>query len=71
MTQVQHLYTIRQFSDRHEAFSEGSLRWLVFNATSNGFRDAFVRIGRRVLVDEDSFFQIVRQQNDLPVQDGR
>jgi hypothetical protein len=38
----------------------GGLRHLIFHADSNGFRDAFVRVGRRVLVDEARFFEAVR-----------
>lgn len=37
------------------AFTEGSLRWLIFNAAENGLEVAIVRVGRRVLIDVDAF----------------
>jgi hypothetical protein len=55
------LLSIKQFAARHSAFTEGSLRWLRFEAATNGFASAFVTIGRRVLIDEDLFFQCVQR----------
>lgn len=34
----------------------GGLRHLVFNAKSNNFNKVIVRAGRRVLIDENAFF---------------
>lgn len=31
------------------------LRWLIFNASSNGLEAAICRIGRRVYIDVDAF----------------
>jgi hypothetical protein len=46
-------------------FSENTLRWLVFNASSNGLQalDAIVRVGRRVYVDIDAFDRWIDAQN--------
>lgn len=44
----------------------GGLRWLVFNAETNGFATAFVRVGRRVLIDEAEFFRCVEKANAKP-----
>ena len=41
----------------------GGLRHLIFNAESNGFSPAIKRVGRRVLIDEARFFEIVEIQN--------
>jgi hypothetical protein len=41
----------------------GGLRHLIFNAEKNGFKAAFKRAGRRVLVDEAEFFKCVERQN--------
>jgi hypothetical protein len=69
------LYTIKQFSERFPAFTEPSLRNLKFKAEprhstkgeipGNGLIEAgaIVRIGRRVLIDEDRFFDWVRERN--------
>ncbi|MFO1362563.1 MAG: hypothetical protein U1F45_08810 [Burkholderiales bacterium] len=58
--------TVKQFSQKHRAWSEGSLRWLIFNAEprmttagltgGNGLQQAIIRIGRRVYLHEERFF---------------
>jgi len=71
------LLTIRQFSDKHPAFPQGSLRNLIFLAESrftskgeikgNGLAIALVRIGRKLLIDESKFFEwIEKQRGDRP-----
>lgn len=39
----------------------GGLRHLMFHRESNGFARAFVKCGRRVLIDEAEFFHAVKQ----------
>jgi hypothetical protein len=69
------LSTIRQFSEKYPAFSQGSLRNLIHLSAerysskgkipSNGLAIALVRIGRKLLIDEVRFFQwIEAQQGD-------
>lgn len=69
------LLTFRQFSERHPAFSESSLRWTRFNEDKNGFAGAFVTVAsRRVLVWEEEFFRVIARQNELDEEsfgDGR
>ena len=57
--------TVRQFTDKHQAFAKGGLRALIFNENSNGIAKAgaVVRIGRKVLIDEAKFFAWVESQN--------
>lgn len=52
---------VRQFSAQHPAFSEPSLRWIVFNAEKNGLEKAggVIRIGRKVLIEEHAFLRWV------------
>ena len=60
------LLTVRRFAAKHEAFSEASLRWLIFKAGcpetdadhehDAALNDALIRIGRRVLINEQKFF---------------
>ena len=57
--------TVKTFSERHDACPEGGIRHLIFNSKSNGFDDAFVRVGRKVLIDENLFFKILREQNEV------
>ncbi len=40
----------------------GGLRHLIFNAHKNGFEAVIRRVGRRVLLDEQAYFQWVAQQ---------
>lgn len=48
--------TVKQFTQRHPAFKEGGMRWLIFNEKSNGLSAAIVRVGRKVLINEEAFF---------------
>src|SRR5258708_2138805 len=69
------LFSPNQFSVRNPAFSEPAVRNLIFKAAprqstkgeipGNGLTEAgaILRIGRKVLIDEDRFFDWVRQQN--------
>ena len=69
------LYTVADFPNAYPAFTEPSLRNLIFKAgrrhssdgeiPGNGLIEAgaIVRIGRKVLIDADRFFDWVRQQN--------
>lgn len=41
----------------------GGLRHLVFYAEENGFSKVIRRAGRRVLIDEQAFFQWLDEQN--------
>jgi hypothetical protein len=59
------LLSVRQFSLEHKAFTEASLRFMMFNENTNGFKRAFLRIGRKRLIDEDMFFECARNpKND-------
>lgn len=57
------LSTVKQFSIKHPAFPEGGLRHIIFNAEKNGFSRCIRRVGAKVLLDEDVFFEIVEEQN--------
>ena len=66
------LRTIKQFAQKYPAFSECGLRNLIFMAEKrhtnkgtilgNGLGVALIRIGRRVLIDEQKFFEWVESQ---------
>lgn len=71
-SQARTLSTVRQFSEKHPAFSQGAIRNLIFLAEDrktskgtipgNGLSVALVRIGRKVLIDEARFFEWIDQQ---------
>ncbi len=47
--------TVKQMADRHPAFSESSLRYHIFNEHTNGFSKVIIRVGRKVLLNEEAF----------------
>lgn len=58
------LLTIRRFAEKYsETWSQDSLRWLRFHDQTNGFEGAFLKVGRRVLIDEERFFAAIRKLN--------
>jgi hypothetical protein len=59
--------TVKQFSEKHPAFSVGSLRSLIFSASNNGLNEsgAIVRVGRKILLNETKFFGWVEAQRGL------
>ena len=69
------LHTVAQFPNAHPAFTPAALRNLIFKARQrhstngeipgNGLFEAgaIIRIGRKVLIDEERFFEWVRRQN--------
>lgn len=66
------LFTVKQFSIRNPAFTEASLRALIFNSkprhstsgviSGNGLDEAIVRIGRKLLIDEEKFYAWLERQ---------
>lgn len=71
---VPNLSTVRQFSERHRAWTEPALRNIIFNAKprqsskgeipGNGFARAIVRVGGKVLINEDRFFECIAAQQE-------
>lgn len=41
----------------------GGIRHLIFNAESNGFKKVIRRCGRRILINEQAFFQWLEEKN--------
>ncbi len=59
------LLTVRQFAEKHPAFTQGGLRWQIFHEKSNGLAEsgAILRVGGKVLIDESRFFKWIDSQN--------
>lgn len=55
------LMTVKQFCEKHPAFTQGGLRYLIFNAKLNGFDLCLKRVGRRVLIDEEIFLELINK----------
>ena len=58
------LIALTEWPQHHEWPPIGGLRHLVFNAQTNGFDRVIRRVGRRVLIDEQKFFEWVDEQNE-------
>jgi len=58
-------YTVKQFVEANPAFRVGGIRNLIFNEHINGLVKfgAVVRIGGKVLINQDKFFAWVESQN--------
>ena len=65
---------VSKWNDHHDWPPPGGLRHLIFHAddrvnsrgdviSGNGFAPAFIRVGRRVLIDEVKFWEIVIEKN--------
>ena len=59
------LFTVKQFAEQNPAFSIGGLRWQIFNEKTNGLKEAkaIIRVGRKVLIDTDRYFDWIYNQN--------
>ena len=57
------LIPVTKWGDHHDWPPKGGLRHLIFHEETNGFKSAFKRVGRRVLIDEAEFFRCVDRQN--------
>ena len=58
------LIPVTDWVNHHDWPSVGGLRHLVFNADHNGFDKVVKRAGRRVLIDEQAFFNWIGLEED-------
>jgi hypothetical protein len=68
VTQTRHgrLIPVTKWVDHHDWPSIGGIRYLVFNEHANGFAHCIIRIGRRVLIDENKFFEWAESHRPPP-----
>lgn len=52
---VKPYFTVKQLPQHYPAFTENSIRWLIFHEKNNGFSRCVRRIGRKVLIDATEF----------------
>ncbi len=57
--------TVNQFCEKHKAFKIGGVRSQLFNADRNGLKEsgAIIRDGRKILINEQKWFQRLESQN--------
>ena len=56
------LIPVTKWNDHYDWPPQGGLRHLRFHQTTNGFAEAFVQVGRCVLVDPQEFWKAVKRQ---------
>lgn len=57
--------TIKKFCEEYRStgwVTYDSLRYIIRNENTNGFKNAIVRIGKRILIDTNEFWDIVEQK---------
>ncbi len=61
---VSRYLSVAKIAEAHPGFTEASLRWIIFNASSNGLSKsgAIIRVGRKVLIDEAPFLAWLKSQ---------
>lgn len=59
------LIPVPKWNNYHDWPTVGSLRNMIFFEHQNGLAKAVKRIGRRVLIDEEAFFQWIEEQNPI------
>lgn len=59
---MRRLIPIPKFNNYHPDPTPGALRWMVFSNPDN-FHSCVVRRGRRVLIDEEEYFNWLERQN--------
>lgn len=57
--------TVKQFCQRHPAFTQGGLRHEIFNSARNGLKEsgAIIRNGRKILINEQKYFARLESKN--------
>ena len=58
--------TVKQFCVTFSWPSESAMRAYIFQAGELGLEEAFLRIGRRVLVDPTRFFELIKLLSEQP-----
>lgn len=59
------LSSIKKIPEHYNgAFTESSIRWLVFNGKTTGFSKCIRRLGRKILIDLDEFEQWIESQRE-------
>jgi hypothetical protein len=49
-------------------FTEGGLRWLIFQANTNGFDACVIRVGKRVYIDLDALQEWLAEHRGTDLQ---
>lgn len=60
------LLTVNGFVEKHDFIKIGGLRHLIHCKEKNGLHEAgaILKIGKKVLIDEEKFFNWIQKQNE-------
>ncbi len=61
-TSTKRLIPVTKWSEYHPWPPLGGLRHLIYTARTSGFDRCIVKVGRRVLIDENAFFEWTRKK---------
>ena len=64
---VSNLFTVRQLIERHPFLREGGLRWALFHRHRNGLEACIKHLGRKILIDEEAFFDWLDGRDASPL----
>ena len=59
------LIPVPRWNDHHDWPPQGGLRHLIFHEHENGFHKCVRRVGKRVLIDEQAFFEWVAEKGGV------
>ena len=66
MPDLKRLRTVKQLcADYPDIFTEGSLRWLIYNKQRNKFDRCIIRIGRRLYIDLEALKAWLEHHRDV------
>lgn len=68
--EINQLLTIKQFCAIFPWPSESAMRSYIYRAQELGISDAFVRVGRRVLITPQRFFSLIQQVESRSTKGG-
>lgn len=56
--------TVKQLAERHPYLTESTIRWHLFNRKTNGLSAAVIKLGRKVLIDDEKFSEWVASHRE-------
>ena len=65
----ENLLTIKQFAEKNKElnrwpFTEGSIRGIYWYRKKNSMEHAFIKIGGKILIDEEKFYGVIKSTID-------
>jgi hypothetical protein len=61
--QADEYLTVAQLSQLYPAFTQGSIRWLIFNGEKNGFNKVVRKLGRKIILNLREFRLFIEKQS--------